>query len=182
MAKQEKTKASQGARRSGKVQMNVWLTPEERDEIQQAARAIGMTTAEFVTEACRKAANELVPSARKPHSEEGEQLLSATLRRLCTTAERGGSVGYADVGYEFAIQAYLYPPDDIGDEDWLHEMYNFIDLLREGEQWAIVEWTTRHYPDLMAAVPARRRLQFAAGAIAANGDQRVQTPPQPGRK
>lgn len=44
---------SAGKGRSRSVQMKVWLTPEERDEIASKAREAGMTQADFVLEAVR---------------------------------------------------------------------------------------------------------------------------------
>jgi hypothetical protein len=81
------------------------------------------------------------------------------------------------VGYALAASVWLGSPPDIEDEDWLHEVLTLQEMLRNGRVWGALEWFNRHYPQLMAGVPPRRRDQFLRGAIAAYENQEVKTPP-----
>ena len=160
------------SRRRRKAQLNLWLDPSDKEEIQKAAEALGLTMTQFMVETAIKAAEE-VPTPSIEGSNESEEVLTPRIRNLCRAAQRGGEVGWRRVGFELATGAVICPPPDIDAHDWKAHLWELHELLEEGEAWAAVEWFRRFFPDVVREIPPRRHMQFAQGAIDACRDQRV---------
>lgn len=189
----DRTEAPPARRRP--TQLNVRVTSEEKELLQEAATRAGLTLRDFVLKAGLLAAHHLGPKewgilrhdpqaivsvlgqGPRIESEQPETVLTARMRNRCQAAAKGGAHKWADVGNELAIEAKSHPPPGIDDRTWYYEILELEAMLLGGHKHAALRWLGRHYPGVVAEIPGRAQSKVIEGAMAAAREGKVKTLP-----
>ncbi|MFA9479844.1 DUF1778 domain-containing protein [Phycisphaerales bacterium AB-hyl4] len=153
-------------KRNPKKIMSIRIDADDKESIEGAARALGMTTSGFVASAAIDAAERVDQTTPMPPHEDGDDV-PGFFRAACAVAARGGHQGYARAGFELASKVRWLIPDPVTDEDWDLALFDLRSLLAEKDIWGVIGWFRRYFAGCLQLVPQRRRTQFAYGAIAA---------------
>ena len=158
---------------------------EQKARIEAAASIQGKTVTTFVKEAVMNAVAQIEsrpPKQSKPHAG-----VSTFFRALCQEAGQGGSFGFRAVGHQFAkALGSEVPPAVRSLDEWQDDLNALAETLEPTRSWepttltrrpalvdAIWGWFTKHYPNAMKLVPARRRDQFLIGIVDAFTDETI---------
>jgi hypothetical protein len=91
-------------------------------------------------------------------------------RANCREATQGGDRGYFAPGYTLGRAVCNEQPYDLDMDEWAERIGALQVLLGQDDTEGTWHWFARHYPKMMALIPARRRDQFIAGVRAAYDD------------
>lgn len=142
------------------------VEPELKHQIEEAAKASGLTLSTFVLNAAKAAAEKV---RRKPRTATFGGVPSF-FRASIYEAGRGGSGGYSAAGWQLASSLDSTVPNDLTFAEWQRELGNLIKKIEDDD--AVWGWFVSTFPKCMALVPARRKDQFIAGVRRAHEEER----------
>jgi uncharacterized protein DUF1778 len=134
---------------------------DDKRLLEAAARGRGMTLSGFALKTLMREAEREAPQQRR------DLRVPAMFRTACEEARRGGAGGYARAGRTLALHALLREGpvlEELGE------------LTGRGKDQRALQWCERHYPECLALVPRRRRVQFARGLLGARAAQAARRP------
>jgi hypothetical protein len=142
------------------------VEPELKRQIEEAARASGLTLSTFVLDAATVAVEKVRKNSRKT----AFGGIPGFFRASIEEAKRGGSGGYETAGWQLANSLDSTIAGDLTLAQWQREIGALMKEIDDDD--AVWAWFSSKFPKCMGLVPTRRKDQFLAGVRRAYEEER----------